>query len=251
MRAFGVDRPRAETYMPLGCGEIEFDHWSFGTPSGSLNVLKILELAIGAGTRPMTGWKLGPDSRRWRRARDFADFLAVYHRHLEFYIEAQAVFEKYLYEFTGRRHPFMIVTMLYDGCLERGKADLRRRVRPLGRDPRDLRPGQRREQPRRHPPAGLRTEADVRSRAGRGDGRRTSSALERQRKLLLSAPKYGNDDAQADGVLVDLHNLLSATIRAQAPQGRAGQLSRRHHQQRPEHHARALGRSDAGRQEGR
>lgn len=30
MHAFRVPRERAETYMPLGCGEIEFDHYSFG-----------------------------------------------------------------------------------------------------------------------------------------------------------------------------------------------------------------------------
>lgn len=46
MHAFRVPRERAETYMPLGCGEIEFDHYSFGSPNGSVNTLKILELAI-------------------------------------------------------------------------------------------------------------------------------------------------------------------------------------------------------------
>ena len=51
MKAFDVERELAETYMPLGCGEIEFDHYSFGSPNGSLNVLKILELAIRGRVR--------------------------------------------------------------------------------------------------------------------------------------------------------------------------------------------------------
>ena len=55
MKAFGVDRARAETYMPLGCGEIEFDHYSFGSPNGSLGTLKILELAVRGGYDPIAG----------------------------------------------------------------------------------------------------------------------------------------------------------------------------------------------------
>lgn len=53
MHAFRVPRERAETYMPLGCGEIEFDHYSFGSPNGSVNTLKILELAIRGGYDPI------------------------------------------------------------------------------------------------------------------------------------------------------------------------------------------------------
>ena len=49
MKAYGVDRARAETYVPLGCGEIVFDH-SFGTPSSSFNMLKIMEITYGGTT---------------------------------------------------------------------------------------------------------------------------------------------------------------------------------------------------------
>ncbi|MGF7142056.1 pyruvate-formate lyase [Anaerotaenia torta] len=60
MKAFHVDRARAESYTPLGCGEIEFDHYSFGTPSGSLNTLKILELVMRGGYDPIMDWTLIP-----------------------------------------------------------------------------------------------------------------------------------------------------------------------------------------------
>lgn len=33
MEAYGVGRQRAESYVPLGCGEIEFDHYSIHTPA--------------------------------------------------------------------------------------------------------------------------------------------------------------------------------------------------------------------------
>lgn len=216
MKAFGVDRARAETYMPLGCGEIEFDHWSFGTPSGSLNVLKILELAIRGGHEPMTGWKLGPQAPSLLECPTFAEFLDSYHRHLAFYIEAQAVFEKWLYEFTGRRHPFLLVTMLYDGCLERGKAifdggcahyggtleiyGLVNAANSLAAI-RDLVYEQ-----RRMTAAELVAAMDA-----------NFVGAEPLRRQLLDAPKYGNDDERVDGLLVELHDWLSETIKAQAP----------------------------------
>jgi pyruvate-formate lyase len=216
MRAFGVDQARAETYVPLGCGEIEFDHWSFGTPSGSLNALKILELAIRGGHEPQTGWRLGPDLPPLAACTDFAEFLDVYHRHLEFYIEAQAVFEKYLYDFTGRRHPFMLVTMLYDGCLERGRAVFdggcahqggTLEIYGLVNAANSL--------------AAIRQLVFERQQISAvellGAMDDNFVGCERERKLLLSAPKYGNDDAEADGMLVALHDFLSATIKAQAP----------------------------------
>jgi pyruvate-formate lyase len=216
MRAYGVERARAETYTPLGCGEIEFDHWSFGTPSGSMNVLKILELAIRAGHEPMTGWRLGPDAPTLAECPTFPDFLAVYHRHLEFYIAAQAVFEKYLYELTGRIHPFMLVTMLYDGCLERGKPIFAGGCAHLGgtleiyglvNAANSL--------------AAIRSLVYERKLVTAAD---LVQAMDDNfvghdglRKLLLDAPKYGNDDDAVDSLLVDLHNWLSATIKAQSP----------------------------------
>lgn len=216
MKAFGVDRARAVTYMPLGCGEIEFDHYSFGTPSGSMNVLKILELTVRGGYDPMTGSSRGPATKALADCADFGEFLESYKRQLEYYIEAQAVFEKYLYEITGRMHPFMMVTMLYDGCLERGKpifaggcaylagtlelygnvnaanslAAIKRRVFDEGTlSARDL------------------VEAMDRNFEGR----------EPVLKLLRDAPKFGNDDDYVDSLFVDLHDFLAETIRAQAP----------------------------------
>lgn len=38
---------------------MEFDHYSLtGTPSGSLNTLKILELAVRGGYEPIMDWHL-------------------------------------------------------------------------------------------------------------------------------------------------------------------------------------------------
>ena len=216
MKAFGVDRARAETYMPLGCGEIEFDHYSFGTPSGSMNTLKILELAMRGGFEPMTGWRLGPETKPLVECATFEEFLENYRSHLAFYIEAQAVFEKYEYEITGRIHPFMMVTMLYDGCLEKGKAIFNGGCASLG--------------------GTLELYGNVNAANSLAaikklvfEERQISAArlleamdanfvgFARERKLLMDAPKYGNDLDYVDSIFVGLHDYLSSTIKDQAP----------------------------------
>ena len=92
MQAFDVDRTLAEQYLPLGCGEIEFDHYSYGTPSGSLNCLKILELAVRGGYEPMMGWTLGGQTELTKLVdcKSFDEFYASYKRLLRYYISAQA-----------------------------------------------------------------------------------------------------------------------------------------------------------------
>jgi pyruvate-formate lyase len=61
----------AEQYMPLGCGEIVIDHMGFGTPSGSLNVLKALDVTLRDGVDHITKKRLGlmsflmPSKNNW------------------------------------------------------------------------------------------------------------------------------------------------------------------------------------------
>lgn len=214
MKAFEVDRSRAETYMPLGCGEIEFDHYSIGSPNGSMNTLKILELVMRGGYEPMTGWRMGPQTPPLAECRSYEEFYSYYTQHLEEYIEKQAEFEVYEYEITGKMHPFMMVSMLYDGCLESGKsifnggcaylagtiemygnvnaANSLAAVKQLLFDQKALSAQQ------------LLDALD-----------NNFVGYERERKLLMDVPKYGNDLELVDSIFVDLHNFLSKTIKKQ------------------------------------
>ncbi|HIS51365.1 MAG TPA: hypothetical protein IAC15_01330 [Candidatus Onthomonas avicola] len=217
-KAFGVDRALAEQYMPLGCGEIEFDHYSYGTPSGSLNCLKILELAIRGGYEPMTGWTLGGDTPLTKLVdcASFEEFYDSYKRLLTYYIRAQAKYQKYQYEKIGTMHPFLEASMLYDGCLERGRAVFDGGCYHYG--------------------GTLENYGNVNAanslaaikKAVFEDHSVTAQELveamdanfygyERVRKRLMDCPKYGNDDDYVDAIFVDLHLFISQTIRAQAP----------------------------------
>lgn len=215
MKAFEVDRTLAETYVPLGCGEIEFDHYSFGTPSGSLNTLKILELAVRGGYEPIMDWHLGCQLKPLEECDSFEEFLDIYKANLEYYIEAQAVFEKYEYEITGKMHSFMYVSMLYDGVMESGKAIF---------------------------DGGCRYLAGTLELYGVVNAVNSLAAIKklvfeekvvsakelhqamdgnfygwsRLQKQLLDVPKYGNDIDEVDQIFVEFQDWICETIRKQA-----------------------------------
>ena len=214
-KAFNVTRELAERYVPLGCGEIELDHYSFGTPSGSLNVLKILETTMHGGFDPMMQWQKAPKSKPITQCKTFEEFYGVYKEALAYYINAQAKFEKYEYEITGSIHPFMMCTMLYDGCLEKGKpifsggcaylggtleiygginaANSLASIKKLVFDERKL-------------TAAQMMEALEDNFTGH----------EMERRMMMDVPKYGNDDGYVDTITVGFFDFLHETIIAQA-----------------------------------
>ncbi|MDR1252367.1 MAG: hypothetical protein LBK62_09385 [Treponema sp.] len=216
MEAFDVDRARAETYMPLGCGEIEFDHYSFGSPNGSIGTLKILELALHGGFDPVSGSCLSKKTKNLENCATYKEFEALYKEHLLRFIEAQAKYEKYLYDSIGEIHPFMMVTMLYDGCIDRGRgifsggcAYLAGTVEFYGNvdAANSLASIKKLVFEEKKISAQTMLEAIDNNFVG----------FERERKLMLDAPKFGNDISYVDEILLDLHEYICETVKAQAP----------------------------------
>jgi pyruvate-formate lyase len=213
--SFGVPRELAERYVPLGCGEIELDHYSFGSPNGLLNTLLVLELAIRGGANPLADRPLSLVTKPLVECGSFEEFLGEYHKHLEYLIEAIARYAAHIYEFIGAENPYLLISALYDGCLDRGKGFLGGGVAYL------------------HGSLELYGNVNAANSLAAikklvfDEGVLTAGELvaalddnfvghSRLRRLLLDAPKYGNDDPFVDQIMVDLHDWLSATIAAQA-----------------------------------
>lgn len=215
MKGYHVDRVRAESYVPLGCGEIEFDHYSIGTPSGSLNMLKILEITMNGGIDPVSGSKFGPDVKSLVQCADFNEFYGEYKKQLDYFIDAQAEFEKYQYDAVGRLHAFMYVTMMYDGCCERGRAIFDGGC------------------------ASLNGTLELYGMVDAGDSltairslifekkvltpKRLMDALamnfqgyEKERRMMLDVPKYGNSVLEADDMMYTLHHDVCESISSRA-----------------------------------
>lgn len=204
----------AEQYMPLGCGEIVLDHMGFGTPSGSLNVLKALDITLRNGTDNITGKRLGLPTGNLTDFKTFDEFYDAYKKQLNFFIEILADHEELEYVETGKQSPYLYLSMLYDDCIERGKGIFSGGIRYLGGSLESF---------------GSVNAADSLAAIKYAvydkkliAPHRLVEALdnnfvgyEKEHKILIEAPKYGNDDAYADGVMVMLHDYICNTIRNQ------------------------------------
>jgi pyruvate-formate lyase len=212
--AMDVSIETVEQYVPLGCGEIVLDHQGFGTPSGALNVLKALEITLHDGADPITGAQMGLKTGNLADHATFEEFYSAYKKQLVNYIEVLADQEELEYRVAAAHAPFLFLSLLYDDCLERGKAIFDGGIRYLG--------------------GSLETYGNVNAANSLVAIRETLfekkslspahllealeqnfAGYEHERKLLLDCPKYGNDDAFADAMMVDLHNFICNTVRDQ------------------------------------
>ena len=203
MKAFGVDRARAETY------------YSFGSPNGSVGTLKILELAVRGGYDPIAGGYLAPKTIPLAECKSYEQFLENYKTLLHYFIAAQAHYEKYLYESIGQLHPFLMVSMLYDGCMESGKALLNGGCQYLA--------GTMELYGNVNAANSLAVIKKLVFEEKTVSAQELVQAMddnfvghERLRRMLLDVPKYGNDIAYVDDIMVELHDWLCETTAAQA-----------------------------------
>ncbi|HEX7071679.1 MAG TPA: pyruvate formate lyase family protein, partial [Rhodothermales bacterium] len=215
VEAFGFTAEESEQYVPYGCGEYILDHQSFGTPSGVINLLKALEVTLRNGHDPMTGKPTGLALGRFEDFHDFEDLWQAYCRQVQHYVEIMADHEALAYQVAGEEAPFLFLSMLYDDCLARGKgifsggirylggtletygnssvADSLTAIKKLVYETRTLAPSQLIDA----------LDADF-------------VGYEHVRRLMLDAPKYGNDDAEADAMLLRVHDHVCNHTRNQA-----------------------------------
>lgn len=215
MAAFGFSRAEAEQYVPYGCGEYVVEHRSVGTPSGVINLLKALEVTLHDGADPLTGEPMGLALGRFEDFATFEDLWAAYARQVEHFVRVAAEQEALEYRVAAREAPFLFLSLLYDDCLEDGKAVFDGGARYLG--------GTLETYGNTNAADSLTAIKDLVYDRGLLTPGQLLDALandfegyERERRLLLDAPKYGNDDDRADAMLCRVHEHVCAVTREQA-----------------------------------
>ncbi|HEX2960480.1 MAG TPA: pyruvate formate lyase family protein [Ignavibacteriales bacterium] len=204
--AFCLSRTLSEQYVPYGCGEYIIDHKSFGTPSGVINLLKALEVTLHNGVDPATGKKTGLSLGEFRSFDTFDKLWNAYTKQVEHFIGLLARQEELEYKVAGETAPFLYLSMLYDGCLEKGLGAFQGGIDYLGGTLETY---------------GNSNTADSLTAIKKlvYDEKRLShedllraldhnfEGFEEERSLMLECPKYGNDDECADSMLlkVDTH----------------------------------------------
>ncbi len=212
--AHNVPLEDAEQYLPLGCGEITIDHAGFGTPSGSFNVLKTLDVTLRNGIDHITGKRLGLATGNLHDFKTYDAFFEAFKKQIAFFVEILADHEELEYVESGKQAPYLYLSMLYDDCIARGKAIFDGGIRYLGGSLESF---------------GSVNTADSLTAIKKlvfDDKTLTADQLiaaldanfvgyEKVHKQLKECPKYGNDNAYADDVMVDLHDYMCNTMRDQ------------------------------------
>ncbi len=205
MRAFRADEKTAEQYMPFGCGEYVINHQSFGTPSGVINLLKCLELALNHGVDMFSGEDSGFDTGGLDTYKNFEELWDGYRRQVEYYTDALALQEKMEYDMAGEEAPYFFLSMLFDDCIERAKPIFAGGIRRLGgtiesygnmNTADSLTAIKKLVYDDKLISAGELTEA-LRS---------DFEGFAPLRRELVEAPKFGNDDDYADSIAARVHD---------------------------------------------
>lgn len=206
--SFGISPAEAVSWFPFGCGEYVIDHASTGTPNGLINLLRVLEEILRDDA---CSQKLDTFEKLWRE----------WARRVDCAMEALAMQEKITYEITGRDAPFLLISLLFDDCLARRKGVFSGGARYLGGTVESygntntadsflaIRKLVYEER--------VCTLAELARACAANFAGPDAAAL---RRRMLAAPKFGNDDDEADGMAARVHEHVCASARAQA--SRAG-----------------------------
>jgi pyruvate-formate lyase len=213
--AFQISLEEAEHFVPYGCGEYTIYHRSFGTPSGVINLLKALEMAVHNGIDPIDGKVRGLQTGDFSEFNSFEDFYRAYETQVEYQVAALAEQEKLEYDICAREAPFLALSLLYDDCIENGKPIFNGGIRYLG--------------------GTLETYGN----SNTGDSlvaikklvfeenkirqsdlpdilKKNFEGYSIEKALMQKSPKYGNDIEEADDMLKKIHDHVCEFTRDQA-----------------------------------
>lgn len=216
MRSFGVDEATAQHYLPYGCGEYVLDHRSHGTPNGIINLLKCLEAALHDGRCVLSGERIGPATGDPARFASFDDLWRAYDTQVRVALESLADIQVCTHQAAAEAGPFLLLSLLYDDCLERGLPIFSGGIRWLGGTMESY---------------GNTNTADSLTAINELVWKRHLLSLPelvaicdadfvghpREHAKMCACPKYGNDDPVADAMLVRVHEQVCRTAAAQAP----------------------------------
>jgi pyruvate-formate lyase len=215
MRAFNVDEASAQHYLPYGCGEYVLDHRSFGTPNGVINLLKCLEAALHDGCCALSGARIGPATGDPAGFASFDDLWRAYDTQVRTALAALADVQACTHRAAAAAGPFLLLTLLYDDCLERGLPVFSGGIRWFG--------GTMEAYGNTNTGDSLTAIETLVWKQGRLTLPQVIAILDadfdghpHEHAAMRACPKFGNDDATADAMLVRVHEHVCRITAAQA-----------------------------------
>lgn len=122
MLYLGVPLERARDYITTGCHNPTVPHYSRNTGAGALNTGLALELALNNGRGRILTEQLGPETGDPRSFTSFEQVLEAFETQLKAGLRLQMV-NKHADSQAIAKYPCVLLSSLYDPCMERGVDD--------------------------------------------------------------------------------------------------------------------------------
>ncbi len=201
--AFNIGNEEAVNYLPYGCGEYIIYHKSVGTPSGLINMLAALNVTLHNGKEPATNKNMGLALGKLEDFKTFGQLKTAYKKQIEYYVAQLAQQEALEYQVCAKNASLLYLSMLFDDCIENGKPLLNGGVRYKGGTLEAY---------------GNTNTADALAAIKLlvyDQKKLTLKQLvnildknfvgyEKERNMMLNAPKYGNDNDYVDAIKVEI-----------------------------------------------
>lgn len=122
MLYLGVPLEKARDYISTGCHNPTVPHYSRNTGGGAMNAGLALELALNNGVGRVLKEQLGPETGDPRAFKDFEQLLEAFETQLKAGLRLQMVNKHADFASFGR-YPCVLLSSMYDPCMERGVDD--------------------------------------------------------------------------------------------------------------------------------
>ncbi len=191
---------------PSGCVTVSAFGKESCTLTGYFNWPKLLELAINDGLDPRTGEQLGPHTGKPGEFESFEQLMEAYRRQLGYFLDVKIAGNNRIEGLFAEMMPAPFMSIVMNDCVAQGK---------------DYHNGGARYNPTYIQGVGMGTTTDALAAVKHYVFEEKSLAMDRlvdalatdfegqedlRQRLLIKAPKYGNDDQRADQIAEDVFN---------------------------------------------
>lgn len=207
-KIYGIDHEMACNWVPLGCGEYIIEGYGAATPNTGMTLPMALDQILHRGVDSFTGKKASEDMGDPADFKTFEDLWDAYDRLLTPACLEEAIHEELNYKYAGTEASYLHLSLLVHDSMEKGKpvfaggcrylcatseifglitmADCLTAIKKLVYD----------EKKFTLPEVVKMLDADF-------------VGYEKERQMFLDAPKYGNDNDEADEMAVRVFNHCS------------------------------------------
>ncbi|WMJ22572.1 pyruvate formate lyase family protein [Paludicola sp. MB14-C6] len=205
---YQIDEEMAQRWVPFGCGEYVIEGYGAATPNTGMTLPQALDIVLHRGCDSFTGNQYGFDVGDPSNFLTFEDLFEAYSKLLEPAVLEEAYSEQCNYQVAGENACFLHLSLLTHDCMEKNIPIFEGGARFLCATSEIF---------------GLVTLADSLTAIKKCVYEDKLFSLpqlihmldcnfkgyEKERKILLNAPKYGNDDNYADEMVVRVFNHIS------------------------------------------